>query len=102
MSVARDQRILIIVELLICVQVLLIHLFLNIRHVSHTIECFLVGNLSSEIVSVHLHGLAFLVTFMLFMLHVETSSLLGTHCIILLLNMLHRQLRLSIDVDLRL
>ena len=94
------QCILIIVELLICMQVLLVHFLFNIGHIANTVECFLVVHLCGKVVAVHHHGLALQVALILLISTVEEACLLCSHCVLLPLGMIYCLLRLLTRLDL--
>ena len=98
--VAGDQRILIVVENFVCKQVVLVHLLLDICHVTYAVEVFFVLNLGCQVLFVHLNCLALLITLLLLDLLVEKTGLLGSHRIVLLLGGGHGSLGTPLLVNL--
>ena len=98
--VTRDQRILIVVENFVGEQVILVHLLLDICHVTDAVEIFFVLNLGCQVLFVHLHRLALLIALLLLNLLVEKTGLLGSHRIVLLLGGGHGSLGTPLLVNL--
>jgi len=86
MIVSCDECVLVVVERLVGMQVLFVHLLLNVCHIADLTHYFFAVHLRPEVLLVHNLRLAPCIALVLLLLLMEEASLLCTHMVFLLLS----------------